>query len=418
MIPRLSPNYDWGDLLSSFLPSKKNAVTQFEIEFAKRAGHHAAVSLRYGRSGLYFLLKALGIEGKKVILPSYTCVVMAHAISLSGNKPVFVDNRPNWFQPAPSDYLHEIDAETAMVIPTNLFGITEETATLYSEIKARFPKVFVLQDCAHCFFARDQDGHPISQFGDGALFGLNIAKLVNSVKGGMLTLRDPKLAREVRRIREEEPKVERLWWASIKARAYVVAATIAFSTIGYKGVKWLSRHTTFLDSELKYFQPNRIELPDDYARKMSAFEATMGLRSLRKLELRVARRQKIVEMYGERLKLAIETGSIQLPCNKKGYSWSHLPVLVDPKIRSELIKQLERKHSIEIGVIVDYAVSELEAYRTSSQVECKNAQAGVRRILNLPLTFSEGLIPIRHWKKVVAQACDTILQGVLKERSA
>src|SRR5690606_16134990 len=105
MIPRFSPDYRSRQMWQCLLPSRKNAVEELETLFRERTGHSAALTFRYGRTGLYFLLKALGASGKKVILPAYTCVVMAHAVALSGNKPVFLDNRKGKFQPDPNDYL-------------------------------------------------------------------------------------------------------------------------------------------------------------------------------------------------------------------------------------------------------------------------------------------------------------------------
>ena len=93
MIPRFSPNYSVPDLFQCFRPSRENANALLEAEFILRTGHNQAILFRYGRSGIYFLLKALGAQGKKVILPAYTCVVVAHAVQLSGNIPVFLDNR-------------------------------------------------------------------------------------------------------------------------------------------------------------------------------------------------------------------------------------------------------------------------------------------------------------------------------------
>jgi len=274
MIPRFSPDYRLMDLVRCFLPAPRDAVAQLERAFAERSGHAEGIAFRYGRSGLYFLLKALGAKNKKVVMPAYTCVVVAHAVTLSGNTPVFLDNRPGGLQPDPQSYLEAIDADTVMVIPTHLFGIAEETEALCRQIRARHPGVFVLQDCAHSFFARDTAGVTVAQHGDGALYGMNISKLVNAVYGGMLTLRDSILASRIRNM-----LVSGVPSPAFSQRAYAFAAGAAFTPLGYEGVYWLTHHTSWLDSEIKYFDEGKVDLPEDFALPLSVFSAQIGLRS-------------------------------------------------------------------------------------------------------------------------------------------
>ena len=45
-----------------------------------------------GRVGLYAILRSMGIsKGDEVIIPAFTCVVVANAIIYCGAKPVYVD---------------------------------------------------------------------------------------------------------------------------------------------------------------------------------------------------------------------------------------------------------------------------------------------------------------------------------------
>ena len=60
-------------------------------------GKKHAIFFPYGRTGLLFLLEALGISDQEIICPAYTCVVVPHAIVLSRNEPVFVDSNPDTF---------------------------------------------------------------------------------------------------------------------------------------------------------------------------------------------------------------------------------------------------------------------------------------------------------------------------------
>jgi perosamine synthetase len=79
MIPRIKPYFGFKELAAIF-SKDQNAVRDFEEKFAAKfkAGH--AVAFLYGRSGLYALLKCLGIKDSQVIVPAYTCVVVANAV--------------------------------------------------------------------------------------------------------------------------------------------------------------------------------------------------------------------------------------------------------------------------------------------------------------------------------------------------
>ena len=412
MIPRFSPNYHRAELQQLLSVSRPDAVSRLERVFMARTGHDAAIALKYGRTGLYLLLKALGARNKKVILPAYTCVVVAHAVVLSGNIPVFLDNASNSFQPDPMDYLGAIDDETAMIIPTHLFGIAEETRELVARVREAFPHVFILQDCAHSFFCDDSSGLPVTTAGDGALFGMNISKLANTIRGGMLTLRDAQLAEFVREVWQVEsghsfhdPLL------SLKARLYGLAAAFAFTAPGYELVYQLTHKTSFLNSETRYYQSNSIDLPSDFLHPMLPIEAEIGLRSIQKWDDRIARRREIANVYLKQFTAAgLPPDILFLPKISAGNTWSHFPILVPTKQRPSLKHLLEQQFRTEIGVIVDYAIPDLLAYQALSATPCPKASSAVPRVLNLPLTLGEGLWGSRNANVKTVAIADTIVK--------
>ena len=79
MIPRLKPNFGYEELVACMQP-KKGAVERFEQEFARLMGTRFGLAFEYGRSALWALFKAYGIEKKEIIVPAYTCVVVPHSI--------------------------------------------------------------------------------------------------------------------------------------------------------------------------------------------------------------------------------------------------------------------------------------------------------------------------------------------------
>lgn len=395
MIPRISPNYGWCEVLNCFLPAASNSISLLENLIATEAKHKYGVSFRYGRMGLYYLLKAMGAQNKKVILPSYTCVVMGHAIVLSGNIPIYLDNKRGTFQPSPDEYLEVIDSETVMVIPTHLFGVCQEVEHLYHKIKKDYPHVFVLQDCAHSFFCKTRKGEVVTRYGDGALFGMNISKLINSRQGGMLTLNDQELAGKVRTLATNQGKEIPLL-SSLGARIYVLLASFAFSRLIFKSVHLILSHTNLLKSHTDYYDPSKIDLPSNCAIPLTPFEAKIGIQSFEKFPKRIQERKRIAEFYCQSLSSIPE---ISLPTYSPGNTWSHFPVFVPAQLRNNLKNALEKTFSAEIGTIVDYSVADLEAYRRLNDNSCPNAVHAGQSVINLPLSFREGLFPISRKKQ-------------------
>src|SRR3989337_2988899 len=122
LIPRFKPLLGFSEFIRIFLPARSDAVSKFEQEFAKKMRQKYAIAFPYGRTGLIFLLKSLGLEGKEIICPAYTCVVVPHAIVFSGNIPVFVDSQLKDFN-MDLDLVEEaISNKTSAIIATSIFG--------------------------------------------------------------------------------------------------------------------------------------------------------------------------------------------------------------------------------------------------------------------------------------------------------
>ncbi len=408
MISRFSPNYDYSEFFLAFKKSSSDARDKLEREFCKVTKSKRAFAFRYGRSGLYFLLKALNSKNKNVILPAYTCVTVAHAIVRAGYVPVFLDNEKGEFQPHPQRYFDAIDDKTAMIMPTHLFGMTQETADLFQNIKKYFPNVFILQDCAHSFFSCDESAKLPTSLGDGAIFGMNISKLLNSVKGGMLTLNDHKVELELSKILKNEMKWQSLL-SMVFSRIYVLVATIAFTPLFYRVVLWLQRNTKILSSETNYYSEETIELPKDFDQQMSNFESEIGIRSLIKYPTRIEQRKEISKFYMTNLKSLEKKGVVKLPPFKEGFSWSHFPVLVSPAIRKDIISQCRLNAGVEIGVIVDYTIPEMKSYKDMKKRDFPNAIEIEKSIINLPLTYKESLTRNIDWQKRAQKVVNVLL---------
>lgn len=284
MIPRFKPWLDSREIFALF-GSNNGAVRRFELEFARTFRAAEAVSFPYGRSALWAFFLAVGVKNSEIIMPAYTCSVVAHAITLSGNIPRFIDIRLCDYNMDLNLLMAAINVKTHAIVVTHLFGYPVDIDYLEHIVKiaeAKFGhKIWIIQDCAHSFGA-EWKGRLVSSSGDVALYGLNISKMMTSVFGGMLTFHDKNLADKVRQFREEHfnsAGFGKAW----KRRTYMLIAYAAFSQRLYGLTWWLQEKTSLLNKLTKSYHLDRhTYFPPDAFESMHDVEAAVGLEQLKK----------------------------------------------------------------------------------------------------------------------------------------
>lgn len=383
MIPRFKPALGWSEFFALF-KCNRGSVKMFEQAFAQKFKAVDAVSFPYGRSAQWAFFKALGIEGAEVIMPSYTCSVVAHAVSLSGNTPRFVDIDLY-------DYNMNLDlAETLItpktraIIATHTFGYPQDLDRLEKMVEnaeQKFGhKVWLIQDCCHAFGA-SWKGRIIGSSGDVAIYALNISKLLTSIFGGMLTFQDKELANKVRNWRDihyQKPSLVK----SLKRRLYLLAVFFAFNSIIYGLVWWLQNKTPLLNKLTKaYHLDNKIHFPPDFKDRMLDVEASVGLVQLMKYDEIIRKRKKKAKYYHESLKKRTDW---VLPPIVDGATYSHYTIRVPNR---EKVKKDYVNKGVEIGELIQYSIPNLDCYKTYN-VECENAILCSQQTINLPLNNS------------------------------
>ncbi len=382
MIPRLKPALGWEEL-RSLIGGHKGAVQRFEQTFADMFGARSAVAFPYGRSALWALFRALGIEGAEVIIPAYTCVVVAHATVLSNNTPRFVDITLDDYNMDLDQVEAAISARTRAIIATHLFGYpldVERLKRIVAAAETRYgQKIWVVQDCAHSFGTRWR-GRLVCNDGDAALFGLNISKMITSILGGMITTNDPILLQKLRSFRDEHFVRPRLL-KSVRRLLYLLAAYPAFYEHVYGGVLWLEERTPLLDPFTKaYHLDNQIHFPPDYLDLMLDLEANVGLVQLRKYPEIVRRRRENATFYDTQLR---NTTGIQLPPLVDGATYSHY--VVRAADRGALLAACHAE-GVQLGTLIQYSIPETPPYRRYKGSDSfPNSRYASKNMLNLPV---------------------------------
>ena len=156
MKPRFKPKIGWQELKVLFTKNKF-AVQRFEKAFAKKFQAVDAVAFPYGRSAQWAFINAVGLKDMDIIMPAYTCSVVAHAVALSGNHPKFIDINLSDFNMDLEKVEAAINPNTRAIIATHTFGYPQDLDQLEAIVKRaedRYGhKVWLIQDCCHAFGA-------------------------------------------------------------------------------------------------------------------------------------------------------------------------------------------------------------------------------------------------------------------------
>lgn len=374
MIPRLCPPLS---LPSAMALALKPGVplTHFETAFARLADTKHAIAFPYGRTGLICLLEALGLAQTEVICPSYTCVVVPHAITYSGNQPVFVDCAQGSFL-MDWELAHEaVQPHTGAVIATSFFGEPVSVAAL-DEFRRAHPHVAIIQDCAHSFFCED-GGVPVHKQGIAAIYGLNVSKLMTSVFGGMVTTDDDGLAARLRAVRAARVAPATLK-KSVLRRLYLVASRLALSRPAFRAVYGISQLGA-LDRFVRYYEETKIDMPADYQQGMTGFEAMVGMAQCAAYAGVVAHRRALAARYHAGLS-GVAHLALPMPC--AGHTWSHYVVRTP---HAQAYRKTMAAEGVELGELLDYYIPDMQVYRHARVLDRGVAKSYIGQVLNLPV---------------------------------
>jgi len=229
-------------------------VRKLENAFAEKFGMKHAVAVNSGGSALFLALKALGIgPGDEVIVPDFTMIATAAAVSHCGATPVFVDASERSFNIDPAKIEGVITPRTRAVMPVHLYGEPCEMDAIMEIAKKH--KLLVVEDAAEAHGAKYK-GKLAGTFGDANCFSFYANKIMTSGEGGMIATNRDELAEKLRHMRGYDFDDEKHFW--------------------HRTIAWNLR--------------------------MSALSAALGLAQLERLDGLIEKRRANAGYYAERLK--------------------------------------------------------------------------------------------------------------------
>jgi len=139
-------------------------VQAFEQEIAKACGALHAVGVASGTDALLLSLRAADVgAGDEVIVPAFSYIATADAVSLLGATPVFCDVLPDTFNLDAAQLEGRITVRTKAIVPVHLFG---QPAAMESILRvARAAHLAVIEDAAQAVGA-NYEGRCAGSLGD------------------------------------------------------------------------------------------------------------------------------------------------------------------------------------------------------------------------------------------------------------
>jgi len=172
---------------------------ELEERFSSRLGA-SCVLVSSGTAALFLALRALGVRGGRVLTPSYGFVATAHAISLAGATPHFVDVDPRHGCITPETLEEAGAGEVSAVLPVHVFGTPAPVVEIRDWAVSR--GVPLIEDACEALGTLCA-GLPAGTIGDAGTLAFYPNKQMTMGEGGLVILRDPGVAERVRRLRNQ-----------------------------------------------------------------------------------------------------------------------------------------------------------------------------------------------------------------------
>ena len=175
-------------------------VKAFESEFAAALSSRIAVGVSNGTDALRVALEAAGVgAGDEVVVPSFTFIATATAVSAVGARPVFADVDEKTLTITADSVRRVLTPLAKAVIPVHLFGQPADMDPLLA--LAREKGLAVVEDCAQAHLS-SYKGRTVGSIGDFGAFSFYPSKNLGAAgDAGAILAQDEARAELCRQLR-------------------------------------------------------------------------------------------------------------------------------------------------------------------------------------------------------------------------
>jgi perosamine synthetase len=215
MIPVNEPSFGERELeyvsecvRSGWVSSAGKFIEEFEEKWAAYCGRRYGVAVTSGTTALQLAIACLDLEpNHEVIIPSFTMISCALAVTYNGGVPVLVDADPSTYCMDVTKLEEKITSRTKIIMPVHIYGHPVDMKPIL-DIAEKYG-LAIIEDSAEAHGAeylyrrssRDQRFLRCGGFGTMSCFSFYANKLITTGEGGMVLTDDHKLASKARSLR-------------------------------------------------------------------------------------------------------------------------------------------------------------------------------------------------------------------------
>ena len=179
------------------------SVESFEESFATFIGVKHCVGVASGTDAIEIALRALGCEGKEVLLVANAAGYGTISCLAIGAIPVYCDVDPKTLLISVDSISERVSNKTAAVIVTHLFGTAVDCALVDAAVMAKLGKsIPIIEDCAQAHGAKVGNSRAGAQ-GTIGCFSFYPTKNLGALgDGGAIVTNDAALAERVKHLRQ------------------------------------------------------------------------------------------------------------------------------------------------------------------------------------------------------------------------
>jgi dTDP-4-amino-4,6-dideoxygalactose transaminase len=341
---------------SDFILGKE--VGLFEKDFSAYCGRKFGVGVNSGTDALFLALLSLGIgRGDEVIVPAFTYIATALAVTYTGAKPVFADIEEDTYNIDPVKLKKAISKKTKAIIPVHLYG---HPANMRQVAKAaREAGLKVIEDAAQAhgssYTMANGSCMKAGSIGDIGCFSFYPTKNLGACgDGGMVVV-------------DNEPLYRRL----LKLRDYGRKSRYEHVTIGY-------------NSRLDTLQAGVLRIKLRYLDKWNGM------------------RRRCALMYGQELE---KIDGVVLPVEKEGATHVYHAYVIRVKNRDKVINKLADSG---VSALIHYPIplhlQEAYAGLGYNRGDFPVSEKAAAEVISLPIHPYLGMGEIKYIAKVLKEA--------------
>ncbi|MBE2238785.1 MAG: DegT/DnrJ/EryC1/StrS family aminotransferase [Caldilineaceae bacterium] len=195
---------------TNWISSAGRFIRDFEARFAEACGVEYGIACANGTVAMHLTMATLGLEpGDEVIIPTFTMIATANAVTYCGAKPVLVDMEPAYWQMDINQVEAKITPRTKAIVPVHIYGHPTDMDPLMA--LAEKHGLLVIEDAAEAHGA-EYKGRRTGGLGHAAGFSFYGNKIITTGEGGMVTTNDRDLAQLAWNLRDHAFSHERHFW--------------------------------------------------------------------------------------------------------------------------------------------------------------------------------------------------------------